>query len=1096
MKKAFYQTKAALFQALVLLCLSLSSKAAIYPINTVLNGSQEVPANASSGTATLLGTYNDVTNTIFYTISFSGLSSASVQGHFHAPAPPGVNAPVIIPYTGFPAGVTSGTYSNSNIITDAQEVQLLAGLWYANIHTSLSPGGEIRGQVILGAASSLIYEFTNTLTGLQEVPPNASAGTATVTGSYNSDINRIFYTINFSGLSSPTVQGHFHSPAVPGVNAPVIIPFTGFPVGVTSGVYSNSNAITDAQETQLLAGLWYSNIHTSAFPGGEIRAQAILQTPLAVSPYTTCPDATITVARAGTSADINNPYYLYDVNNTTGVMTQVAGGPYKDPADFSKNLQVNAIGLNKKDGFIYGLTNQSTVTTTRFLRLDKTHGATAIGSLPSPTSPTATVGFINSAAGEVDTAGNYYFTAATVNGFTLDKFFLGKISNIGSYPSGAGAIAVSYYEIDISGANCSSWVTSLTTDPTNSGLKDFSYNAYTNSFFTYVTFKPAGSATFKGQLLELRAIAGSSPLKYQLLCNSVINNHTTEVSGTAIDKLGRFTVLFDDGSFGVMNKTSSGVYDGSFTNIATAAVTTLPNPLRGDMASCGQQSLPLLPLVPVTNCPLASYVLARAGGNADTENPYFLYTINTVTGAVTMVPGDGLRYPANPSRFIQVNGIGLNTADGFFYGTAFEGTSSTAELVRFDKMYGVKTLGGITPPVSTTGLFGFVNAAAGDIDRSNNYWFSGFTANLSTLSPTGFIIDKLYLGKIPALSALPISGNPVPQYYEIDVSDANCAGYISTLNIDPGNSGLKDMVYNPFTGTFITYVSFRPTGAGSYSGQMVELKPIAGSTPLKYKMTCTPIIGSHGAEVSGTLIDNAGNFLVVMNDGTVGKIGSTSLGQYNGIFTTLNATPGLPTLLRGDAASCGGPANSPTLPVHLISFTVATKECSNAFTWTADNEVSFNRYEVEQSLDNRTFTTVASVPARKSLSASTYKATLPSAGKAAFYRLKLVDNDGSYSYSIALNVANTCTKNFGFVITPNPVRSSLNMAWYGVTANTQVDLQIFNTTGSLVARTSKAIASGSSYNSIDVNNLAKGAYWIKAFDAKNGMSYQTNFIKQ
>jgi hypothetical protein len=47
----------------------------------------------------------------------------------------------------FPLGVTSGSFSGTATITDTQEADLLAGLWYVNIHTTTSSGGEIRGQV-------------------------------------------------------------------------------------------------------------------------------------------------------------------------------------------------------------------------------------------------------------------------------------------------------------------------------------------------------------------------------------------------------------------------------------------------------------------------------------------------------------------------------------------------------------------------------------------------------------------------------------------------------------------------------------------------------------------------------------------------------------------------------------------------------------------------------------------------------------------------------------------------------------------------------------------------------------------------------------
>ena len=74
----------------------------------------------------------------------------------------------------------------------------------------------------------------------------------------------------------------------------------------------------------------------------------------ALHPYRNCPNVNIAIVRAGTNADINNPYFLYNVNQATGAMTLVPGGPYLDPSNPSANLQVNGIGVNRVDGFIYG----------------------------------------------------------------------------------------------------------------------------------------------------------------------------------------------------------------------------------------------------------------------------------------------------------------------------------------------------------------------------------------------------------------------------------------------------------------------------------------------------------------------------------------------------------------------------------------------------------------------------------------------------------------------------------------------------------------------------------------------------------------------
>jgi hypothetical protein len=268
-----------------LVALSFTALAGIRPISGVFSGSQEVPAIATPATGTITGTYNDVTKRIFYTINFSGLLGTSTAGHFHGPAAVGVVAGVAIAYTGFPTGGSSGSYSNSHVLTATQEAQLLAGLWYGNIHSNLFPGGEIRAQIVVQPASNLIHTFADTYSGTQENPPNASPATGTIMGTYNPMSKQIFYQINFSGLLSNTIAAHFHAPAPPGANAGVAIAHTDFPTGVMSGSYANAHILTTEQESQLLAGLWYSNIHTTETPGGEIRAQINLL----LAPTITCP---------------------------------------------------------------------------------------------------------------------------------------------------------------------------------------------------------------------------------------------------------------------------------------------------------------------------------------------------------------------------------------------------------------------------------------------------------------------------------------------------------------------------------------------------------------------------------------------------------------------------------------------------------------------------------------------------------------------------------------------------------------------------------------------------------------------------------------
>lgn len=129
---------------------------------------------------------------------------------------------------------------------------------------------------------ALIYPFNQSLSGLQEVPPNASPGTGTISGTYDDNTKALNFTVTFSGLLGNTTAAHFHAPAPPGSNAGVMIGFAGFPAGVNNGAYANNYILTPVQESHLLNGLVYVNVHSNLFPGGEIRAQMNLDAPLPV----------------------------------------------------------------------------------------------------------------------------------------------------------------------------------------------------------------------------------------------------------------------------------------------------------------------------------------------------------------------------------------------------------------------------------------------------------------------------------------------------------------------------------------------------------------------------------------------------------------------------------------------------------------------------------------------------------------------------------------------------------------------------------------------------------------------------------------------
>jgi hypothetical protein len=102
------------------------------------------------------------------------------------------------------------------------------------------------------------------------VPKFTTAGTGTITAVYDADINKLDYTITWTGLSGTLTNMHFHGPADATISAGVQIGITGWPTTVSGSVTSFA-MLDDTQEADLLAGKWYYNIHTTFKGAGEIR---------------------------------------------------------------------------------------------------------------------------------------------------------------------------------------------------------------------------------------------------------------------------------------------------------------------------------------------------------------------------------------------------------------------------------------------------------------------------------------------------------------------------------------------------------------------------------------------------------------------------------------------------------------------------------------------------------------------------------------------------------------------------------------------------------------------------------------------------------
>ena len=151
--------------------LALATVAKAEQLGAVLTGYEESPSVSTTAKGAFDATIDG--NVIHYREAFTGLQAPVTQSHIHI-SQPGVNGSVVIFLCQTPAnpdptglapqcpqeGIVSGTITAANVIAGATASQQLkaadldaviaalrAGAAYANVHTTLSPGGEIRGQI-------------------------------------------------------------------------------------------------------------------------------------------------------------------------------------------------------------------------------------------------------------------------------------------------------------------------------------------------------------------------------------------------------------------------------------------------------------------------------------------------------------------------------------------------------------------------------------------------------------------------------------------------------------------------------------------------------------------------------------------------------------------------------------------------------------------------------------------------------------------------------------------------------------------------------------------------------------------------------------
>ena len=182
------------------------------------------------------------------------------------------------------------------------------------------------------------------------------------------------------------------------------------------------------------------------------------------------------------------------------------------------------------------------------------------------------------------------------------------------------------------------------------------------------------------------------------------------------------------------------------------------------------------------------------------------------------------------------------------------------------------------------------------------------------------------------------------------------------------------------------------------------------------------------------------------------------------------------------------------LPITLSNLSIRNTNNQNQLSWTTETEKNGSLFEIEKSVNGKSWAKLGEVTAKGNTTRRenySFMDKNPSATN--YYRLKMVDRDGSYEYSKIVSANNG--KSTVMNLFPNPVQERLNLNIESQDIN-EVNIQVINMNGQVVLVSKNTIGRSNTPISIDANELQSGIYFIKITDENANVIGKEKFLKQ
>jgi uncharacterized repeat protein (TIGR01451 family) len=170
-----------------------------------------------------------------------------------------------------------------------------------------------------------------------------------------------------------------------------------------------------------------------------------------------------------------------------------------------------------------------------------------------------------------------------------------------------------------------------------------------------------------------------------------------------------------------------------------------------------------------------------------------------------------------------------------------------------------------------------------------------------------------------------------------------------------------------------------------------------------------------------------------------------------------------------------------SLPVNLLDFTTVYKKPHAVLDWSSAGEHNFQQFEIERGTDPFHFSLAGIVPAGNVGSGSYHYTDDLSAvsGNKFYYRLKMVDIDGRFSYSSVRMLARDGSELYALTVNPNPARTNTALAHINWNSAELVGVSIIDMQGKTIRSLQRNMPKGFTILPVDLAGIQRGTYLLQ-----------------